>query len=186
MQAPQLVQQQPISLPCFTPPPSTPTLASAPTPAPLPAPAPASTTSQLQNPSTSPFSQPIAALQRIHDRILSVTEAVQWLMARDAHSDFHVVRNDSAVLITIQPAAPAQITPTPPTSLPFPESDDLTFLDRTFGNFAFGHVSLQTQFLPSMLPALFLFSFSIPNSLQLSYLTERVNMLISNIDIGLG
>lgn len=63
-------------------------------------------------------------------------------MARDALTDFHVVRNDSAVLITIQPAAPAQTTPTPPTSLPFPESDDLTFLDHISANLALGHVSL--------------------------------------------
>lgn len=77
----------------------------------------------------------------MHDRYMRVPAVSRWLMARDALTDFHVVRQDLAVLVSTSPSSPPQFpNASSLPDVPFPASNDLAFPDDTVDGFTFGHV----------------------------------------------
>lgn len=88
----------------------------------------------------SPINSVLAAMQRTHDRYMRNSNVSQWLLERDAHSDFHAIRPETSVLVSTAPTAPPHLTPTSTLNLSFPASNDLYFLETTYASFALGHV----------------------------------------------
>lgn len=82
------------------------------------------------------------ALQRTQDRYMDHPDVSRWLLARDAHSDFHAIRQETSVLVLTAPTAPPILNPATSANLSFPVSDELHFLDSMAGPFALGHVCI--------------------------------------------
>lgn len=87
-----------------------------------------------------PDARDLAALRHMYKRYMLNATVASWLLARDAPSDFQVVRKEHAVQVCVDPAAPPEINPPNAPEAPFPTSDDLMFLDRVEAGFALGHV----------------------------------------------
>lgn len=92
-----------------------------------------------------PDARDFTALRDMYKRYMVNTTVASWLLARDAPSDFQVVRKEHAVQVCVDAAAPAEIVPPSAPDAPFPTSDDLMFLDRNEAGFALGHVGYSSR-----------------------------------------
>lgn len=95
-----------------------------------------------------------AQLRLMHKRYMSNATVASWLLLRDAPAHSHVVRKEQAVQVSIASASSPQLVPHDAPHAPFPNSDDLMFLNRVEQGFALGHVSLCPFPLQSHLPPL--------------------------------